>query len=394
MSRKRGQAGGAAGLVGIIAAIILLYILFIPPAERAELLGENKTTDKDEVSEELGNLTLLLKKPGSLDYLKTDEYEHDLQGFSLYSSTEANVLEEIDSIKIRRSIFRKDFKNITFNVFDREYTENILLSFSAPVRRGNLIVYLNGNLIADRVIRNQNPAPISLPNKYVQEKNVLELEVSGPGALFWQTNEFNLENVKITADITDVSGLESKQFFYITEEEKDNLDKVKLKFIADCKITKVGPLQVSLNNEIIYSLVPDCGILNTITIDPRKILEGENKLIVKSIKGTYAIYSVEIETTLKELIYPMYYFEITEKQYRKIENDTVDVNLTMLFSNDEDLKDIVIKINNHQFEIYTRDLKYDRLIDSYVREGNNVLEFDRLRTKVNMVELKIKLVEK
>jgi len=394
MISKRGQAGGAAALVGIIIAMILLYILFLPPAERAELLGENETEEDEGVSEELGNLTLLFKKPGSLDYLKTDEYEHDLQAFNLYSSKEANILEEIDSLKIRRSIFRKDFKNISFNVFDPEHVENILLSFSAPVRRGNLIVYLNGNLIADRAIRNQNPAPISLPNKYIKEKNVVELEISGPGVLFWQTNEFNLENVKITADITDVSGLESKQFFYITEEEKNNLEKVKLKFIADCEVSKVGPLNTFLNNENIYSLVPDCGILNTITIDKNKILEGENKLIFKTKKGNYAIYSVEIETTLKELIYPIYYFEITEKQYRKIENDTVDVNLTMLFSNDVDLKDIAIKINNHQFEIYTRELDYDRLIDSYVREGNNVLEFDRLRTKVNMVELKIKLVEK
>jgi hypothetical protein len=34
------------------------------------------------------------------------------------------------------------------------------------------------------------------------------------------------------------------------------------------------------------------------------------------------------------------------------------------------------------------------LIDSYVRKGNNVLEFDKLRTKVDIVELKIKLIEK
>ena len=68
-------------------------------------MGEaNDTDDDDDVSEELGNLTLLLREPGSLDYLKSDEYEHNLQAFNLYSSKEANVLEEIDSINIRRSM--------------------------------------------------------------------------------------------------------------------------------------------------------------------------------------------------------------------------------------------------------------------------------------------------
>jgi hypothetical protein len=394
MKRKKAQAPGAAGLIAIVGVIILLYILFIPPAERERLLGDNDTKESDEISDELGNLTILLRNPGSLDYLKLNGYEHSLQGFSLYSSTEAEILEQIDSLVVRRNLFSKEFKTITFKVPEVEYTENILLSFSAPERRGNLIVYLNGNLVADRTIKNENPTPISLPDKYIKDMNEIEFQVSGPGALFWVTNKFNLQNIKITADITDVSGLESRQFFYVTEKEKENLESVKLKFIADCKISSVGPLDIYLNNENIYSSIPDCGMLNTINIDPKKILEGENKIIVRSQKGTYSIYSMEVETELKDLIYPTYYFEITDEQFRKIENDTVDVNLTLLFGNDVDLKDLTLKVNNHAFEVYTRELKYDRLIDSYVRKGNNVLEFDKLRTKVDIVELKIKLIEK
>ena len=394
MTSKRGQAGGAAALVAIIGGLILLYILFLPPSERAELLGENNTVENGEISDELGNLTLLSKQPGSLDYLKKDSYEHDLQNFVLYSSTEANVIEEINSVNIRRNLFRKEFINLSFKIIEPENTENLLLSFSAPIRRGNLIIYLNGNLIADRVIKNQNPTPITLPKKYIGVDNVLSFEVSGPGALFWVTNQYNLENVMVTADITDISGLESKQYFYISEEEKDNLEEAKLKFVADCQINKVGPLEISLNNEILSSIIPDCGILNTIVIDKRRILDGENKLIFKTNKGNYAIYSINVETELNEPIYPIYYFEIDDEQYRQIENDSIDVNLTILFSNDVDLKDVAIKINNHEFEIYTRDLKYDRLIDSYIRKGNNAFEFVRLRTKLNILELKIRLVEK
>jgi len=394
MKFKRGQSS-ASTLVAIIAGIIILYILFLPPAERESLLNDNTSSEENGGNAAASdNLTLLVENPNRLDFLKADKYDHNLQAFNLYSSTEANVLEEIDSINIRRNIFSKEFKNMTFQVLDIAHTDNILLSFNAPKRSGRLIIYLNGDLISEKEIANQNPSPIVLPKKDIQKINILEFRVSGPGALFWVTNEITLEKVKITADITDVSGLESKQFFFVTDIEKENLDQVKFKFIPDCRVTDVGLLDVSLNNQNIYSLVPDCGMLNTVEVDPDRILSGENKLIFKTDKGNYALYSLKIETNLKELIYPTYYFELDEDNFNKIENESYNINLTITFSNDVDLKEAAIKINNHAIGINTRDMVYSRITNNYVREGNNALEFEDLKTKLDIVELRIRLVKK
>jgi hypothetical protein len=393
MKFKRAQS--ATALVAVVAGIIILYILFLPPAEREALLSDNETEDSGNGGTSLSdNLTLLFEKPNRLEYLKNDKFDHNLQAFNLYSTTEANVLEEIDSLTVRRNMFSKELKNITFEVLDVEHTENILLSFNAPTRRGKLIVYLNGNLISEKEIKNQNPTPINIPKKYVQKLNNLEFQVSGPGALFWMTNEITLEKVKITADITDVSGLESKQFFFVTDIEEENLDQVKFKFIPDCKVDNVGILDISLNNQNIYSLVPDCGMLNSVEIDPNRILAGENKMIFKTNKGTYALYSLKIETKLKEPVYPTYYFELDSEEYKKIENESYNVNLSIVFSNDVDLKEAAIKINNHAIGVSTREMVYSRLINNYVREGNNALEFYDLKTRLDILELKIKLVKK
>ena len=49
------SAGGAMGFVALIVGLIILYIIFLPPDERAELLGENETIedeDEEDVDEE------------------------------------------------------------------------------------------------------------------------------------------------------------------------------------------------------------------------------------------------------------------------------------------------------------------------------------------------------
>ena len=43
------SAGGAMGFISLMVGFIILYIIFLPPDERAKLLGENETIeDEDE----------------------------------------------------------------------------------------------------------------------------------------------------------------------------------------------------------------------------------------------------------------------------------------------------------------------------------------------------------
>ena len=106
--------------------------------------------------------------------------------------------------------------------------------------------------------------------------------VTGVGWKFWRTNEYLLENIKISASVTDVSTRESEMTFQVSSTEKNNLDLVKLRFFADCDKNKVEPLQIYMNNERIFSSVPDCGSLRSMDISPHYLLSDENRILFRT----------------------------------------------------------------------------------------------------------------
>src|SRR3989338_1984156 len=97
---RKGQAGGAAVLVAAIVGLMLLYILFLPPDERAALLGENTTGPN--VSKGIGDdaRTLLLEKPGTLFKSNQEEFEHRINSFNLFAKSEDGIIKSVESIYI------------------------------------------------------------------------------------------------------------------------------------------------------------------------------------------------------------------------------------------------------------------------------------------------------
>ncbi|MFO8016622.1 MAG: hypothetical protein R6U32_05950 [Candidatus Woesearchaeota archaeon] len=341
---KKGQPSGLSGasaavLVGVIAALIVIYILMIPPEDRAELLDENTTADSGGGTSLSGpNSTLLVESPGRLDYISQKEVEHTLPSVNLYTTTDAVVLQSRQSIYVKNAWFDKSKVNLTFSIPEIEHTEDILLSFNVKNRRGRLIMKLNGNEIVNNEFNSANAEPIKLPKRLLEDHNTLEIMVSGVGWKFWRTNEYILENIKITADVTDVSTRESELVFQVTGTEKNNLDRVFVKFFPDCDIKEVGPLEIVLNNNRIYSSVPDCGILRPLEVSPHLLLSGENKLKFSTTEGSYLIDNIVVKTDLKEMVYPTYYFEINKSIHDDIVEGDIDVILYFEFVGDTEQK--------------------------------------------------------
>ncbi|MBW3022993.1 hypothetical protein KY308_02730, partial [Candidatus Woesearchaeota archaeon] len=140
---QEGKGGAkAATLVAIIMGLVLLYILFLPPSEREELLNithENATTLAGNATAQ-ENVTLLLEHPGILEYLSTTEYEKSIPPLSLYTKTEALTLQAAEAVTVKSSWFSQQAYNLTFNIADLKYTENIILSFNVESAKGNLII--------------------------------------------------------------------------------------------------------------------------------------------------------------------------------------------------------------------------------------------------------------
>jgi len=395
MNNKKAQgtnAASATGFIALIVGLIILYIIFLPPDERANLLGENETVEvkEDEVSEEDEENILMLEYPGRIDYLKEKEYEHDISTFKLYKTINAQELDTINPFIIRHGLFDEVKKEIPFKISDLKNTENILLSFTAKKYNGLLTIKLNDINIFESEITTSNPNPIKLKKDYLEEDNMLEFSVSGTGVKFWSTNVYSFDDIRIVGDVADISRQESKNIFFISENEKLNLERAKLRFWPECEQEDVGKLDVLINYQEVFSGVPDCKTINMYLFSPTVLHKGDNNIVFKTDKGSYRIEQIKITTDLRELTYPTYYFEINESAYDKIKNDEYDAVFSIEFVDDKQDKEMNLNINNRIISVDTDKPMYYKNIDSYVKEGNNFIKIEPL-SMLDIIELKVEL---
>ncbi len=399
--KKKGQASGAgaASLVLVILLILVFYILFLPPQEREELL-EKEYENGEEVEEEGLGHVLLSEAVGRLEFISRTEYEHNIQPFYLYAVTEATVLKKINPFYVKNGVGDKQNNIVNLKLTNLENTDNILLSFSTTKHKGRLIIKLNDIIIFENEFTTVNVDPIELPKEFLQEDNILECDVSSVGWAFWKTNEYNLQNVKITGDITDVSTQESRNIFQISGTEKNNLKEVYLRFLADCIPGQIGRLDVLLNGRDIFSGVPDCGSLSRkIYIDYVYLNSGTNSIVFKTTKGSYLINQIFIKTKLEETRTATYYFKVNSTDYENIQDNKVVPKLKIYFVEEEEDRDAKIIIAGKDSKC-TKDL--DQIQDDFddfyywleikecIDKGQNYVNINP-ETVLNIVELRVEL---
>ena len=316
--KKAQTASAAATLVALIAGMIILYVLFLPADVRDSLLGDGDyvglggssgTTSTS--GDMIYNETVLEETPGRIDYLRFSSYEHPLSTVSLYTSTSASTLLSEESLYVKNGIFDKLSRNITFYIDDLDNTDNILLSFNINKGQGRLRIYMNNEIIYDGTPSGLMD-PIDLSKRDIKVENKITFEVGEVGWKFWTTNEYELENIMVTADITDVSEQLSRNTFTVTDTEKFNLERSYIKFFPDCNPRTAGSLKVYINNEMIFSSIPDCSQINMVEFSPSTITAGDNTVIFKAEKGAYQIYQIMVHTELKSQTYPVYYFDLPD----------------------------------------------------------------------------------
>ncbi len=326
--KKAQSASSAATLVVLIAGMILLYLLFLPSEEREALLqdkyvypeGEEAAEESEaeaatDVLKELVTEPLLSESPGQVYYLKEASYEHEVSAVNLYTLTEAQVLSSSDSLYVKNGLFDQLFRNVTFYLDDPDNTDNVLLSFNVENAQGRLQILFNDEQLLDADLVEGSPDPLELSTALLSDVNVLEFLVSDVGYRFWTTNEYQLEDLQVTGDVTDISQQMSKTTFTVSDTEKYNLESAKLSFYPDCSPREVGVLKIMINNDLIYSSIPDCQQINVVSFSPTVISAGDNYLLFKAEKGTYVIYNIAVKTELAAQEYPTYYFEVPDDAF-------------------------------------------------------------------------------
>ena len=412
-SKKGKSAGGAAALIGLIGLFIILYILFLPADIRQDILDGKPIDGSDDDNGKVEGRIVLEEKPGRLDMINLrhcigTECSHKISSFRLFMGTDSSEIETFNPFAIRNNILRKDFQTFNFELNNLEYTDNLLLSFNTYEYDGVLTILLNGVNIYEKRIDSFNPDPVRLPKDLLSRSNRIEFQVSSVGAQFWKTNEIKFENMKITGDITDVSRQESNNVFYLTDNEFYNLEKGRLSFSPDCSQTAVGILRILLNGRELYSSIPDCNDLNVIEFPPAFLNQGENVLKFRTERGSYLVDIIEIRTWLKDITYPVYYFNLKREEINHLKNE--NLNLTANFEfvshstprgfdpeeadrlHDQEYR-IIITLNGFSREIISSHRTHSRVI-SYedLREENNWIRLEPRSSAIEISDFKLKLV--
>lgn len=391
---KRGQqdAGQAAVLVLIMLIAIVLYVLLVPGPVREDLLRDNdtETTTPGSTTTTTTQNILLEEHPGTIYIISQREFTHDIPSFNLFKTTDSEELKRVNPFYISTTLFGRRTRKITFELANPELTHNVMLSFAVSNPKGILMIALNNNLIFESKLQNYNVEPVMLDPEFLGKTNVLEFSVSGVGGQFWDKNEYSIENLRIIADITDISRRETSSTFLVTKTEKENAEKLFIKFNPNCEPTAVGNLYVDINDKTVFSGVPDCGILNVHELSPNALIEGENALSFRTDKGSYLVDLITIETKLKENPAPVYYFELSEDNYKKAIRDEYKLNLTLEFVDDKEFKDGTVTINGKDASIYTKERIWAKTIDPFIQLGQNSLKLTPKDT-MEIVSLKLTL---
>ncbi len=379
-------------LVAIIGIILVGFIVLVEPSERAALLdGTDDSGRSGTGSRGVSGAILLRESPGKIDFLDQDEVDHPLPVVTIFTKTESRVITQKSSAFAKKSLFSEELDRLTFRLGDVSTTENVLLVFEAVDTRGRLTIILNGERVFSGELVPGSSPPILLPKNLLEEENELVFEMSSPGGAFWATNRAALENIKVVADVTDLEAQSSSHVFLVSETEKKNLQRIKLRFKPDCRYGDVGPLRILVNNDEIYNAIPDCDIdFVPIEVSPEVVQAGENRIIFYATRGTYVLSHVTITSELVDIEFPTYYFELTKEQFEDVAAGRKKVKMTMDFVDVASSKFGEIVFNGKRSSFDTRDVSVSFDVSKDVLQGENSIKVKPRKT-LEVRELRIEI---
>jgi hypothetical protein len=390
-SRKAQDASSAATLIAVIALLIIFYLLFIPPSFRDQILEGNATdsTTGTGTGTTAVNETVMKASPGTLSKISSDDIEHNVPSVVLYSKSESKVLDNINALSVKASVFGSQPASAKFTVEDIENTDNVLLTFLSKKHKGDLTIKVNGNQVFGGEITSENPAPVSINNKYlVTGSNQIDFSAETPGWMFWRVNKHNLENLQITGSVKDVAQQKSRNIFIVSATEKANVKRSILRFTPECTTGKVGKMNVLINQHSVYYAVPDCGGRVAIEFTPNVLRDGENTIVFDSDKGNFIIDLIRITSELKDVVQPTYYFEVTSSTIQDIRDGKYSLVLKLTFTEGTNQKAGTLNINGRETGIFQTARTYSKNVNDYVVSGSNAIKIQP-KTRLEIVSMDV-----
>ncbi|MBN2459396.1 hypothetical protein JXB28_03870 [Candidatus Woesearchaeota archaeon] len=391
---KLGQsATNAAITVILIAVLIVFYILFLSPEDRAALLDEQPNGGGGSGGGTGTVKSILLSTtPGRIYPEGGDSVEHTMPSFIVFTVTNAGEIKRTSSLYVKNSAFGDKTEEMIF-FYDAQTMNDVKLSYNVRKHSGNLIIMLNNYKLFEGEVTQQSPNPIDLPREYLTDKNSLVFEVSDAGAAFWRINEYMLENILISAKITDYSGAFSEQHFSIGDVEYQTMSRAVLEFLPDCPPREEGLVQILINNRPIYTSYPDCGIKTSVEVSKEFLRIGDNSLVATTSSGSLLLDRPKLTTYLKESEQPVFYFTIQPTLYQALYYGQRALVFGLRFADSTNLKRGIMEVNGFKSYFETQDIVYQTVINpEYVTAGPNSIKITPRPDPIDVVELRVDVV--
>lgn len=394
MKKKvRSESGQTSGgdawiLVGLIGLMMIFYVMFLPPAERERLLSETPSSvGPSAPSSAVG--AILKANPGRLEAIQASGFEHMIPTFKVVEIKNAQVLASFNPFTVRNNWLTDDSYKTSFHLDNPDLIDAPILVFEAPSRKGVLTVRLNERVIYSFEPTTPDVPPIMVRKQDLQEENSLEVSVSGVGWRFWSTNRYDLVNVRLIGDVSDISKQKAQNIFTVAPSEKEALQSAVLSFVPECDQARIGTLDIILNGGSIYSAIPTCNSPFQTELPPRSLNEGTNELVFRTGKGTILVQRAKVVTKLKQTGSFIQYFELNQSVFNDVVAGRRQVELQIDFVDDGQPKRASVNLNGHLTFIDQREPYYSRLIGAWVLPGpRNYLEI-RPETTLNVPELRV-----
>ncbi len=326
MKSKLAQTASAAGVVGVIALVLIIYIVLIPGIK--DSINGGSSSGGSSAGGTTSGSTLVngsrplnyvdqfsFPGPGLVDS-STNGRQIILPTLNLKTTTNSKILASDNSFYVYKTFFGNDKrKSIMFDIKDSEQISNAQISFLVKKSYGMIYIDLNGVRIYEDELSSMNINPIKVSSALFQKNNLLEIYTDYPGIVFWRQHQYIIDDFKLFADVTQTSQQSSLVSFDLKPSEFKSLSRLKLKFYPTCTQSTVDKLYVSLNGQTISEQVPDCNVLNIYDLPQIQTKEGMNTIEFKTLKDSYLVDQLSVQTELKENDDLIYTFDLDKKLF-------------------------------------------------------------------------------
>jgi len=165
-----------------------------------------------------------------------------------------------------------------------------------------------------------------------------------------------------------------------------------LEFLPDCPPREEGLVQILINNRVIYTSYPDCGVKTSIEVSKEFLKAGDNVLVATTNTGSFLIDMPKIITFLKEITQPVFYFNIPDELYDGMYFGEAGLVLTLRFTDTTSVKRGTIDINGYKIYFETQDVAYQTFIDpEFLTPGPNSLKITP-QEPLDVTELRVDVI--